>query len=363
MRIAKVIGRLTIGGAERHFVSLVEALGSEDVDVILLSEPRETDLLVERLPQTCRVCVVPQHKRAAPYHIWQLSRVLRRGRYEIVHSHMFWPNLYTAAATQLAGVPVFVTSEHGENRWKRRWHRIAERQVISRAAAARICVSPQILAARRDRDKVPVEKLHLLYNGTAVPVVAAQGTGAPALVGTVGRFVKEKNLELFIEAASLVKGDFRLCLVGDGKEMGKVRAALERKNLTERAELPGLQSDVSRWLDKMDIFVSSSSQEGHPIALLEAMAYGIACIATDVGGVAGTLEHGHEGMLVPPGDAKALAAAIEELIADRDLRLAMGSAARRRVMRDFSIQAVADRHLKLYERLLESHGTARTGRP
>ena len=110
--------------------------------------------------------------------------------------------------------------------------------------------------------------------------------------------------------------------------------------------------DDERWYREFDVFVLSSRQEGQPVALLEAMAIGLPCVATDVGAIATTLESEREGTVVQPGSATALADGLQRYLESLPLRAAHGRAARERVRREFSIEAVAARHLEEYRQVL-----------
>jgi glycosyltransferase involved in cell wall biosynthesis len=194
-----------------------------------------------------------------------------------------------------------------------------------------------------------------MENGTSVPAVPCGGSETGNVIGSVGRFVPQKNFPLLVEAISRLRhlGHYpTLCLVGDGPEMPTIRAAIRRLGMTESVLLPGMQMDVQSWLCRFDIFANSSDEEGHPIALLEAMAGGLPCVATDVGGVSQTLDSGLEGLLIPPRDADAMASAIASLLENVQLRRSLGLAARERVRRQFSIDAAAHRHVSLYDHLL-----------
>jgi glycosyltransferase involved in cell wall biosynthesis len=180
----------------------------------------------------------------------------------------------------------------------------------------------------------------------------------------VGRFVTQKAFPDLVHAAALLRDEgqaFRLVIVGDGPERPEVESAVDRFALRDRVELPGFRTDVPDILRGLSMFASSSVQEGQPLALLEAMAWGLPCVATDVGAVAATLEDGAEGRVVPPGKPELLAAAMGGYLRDPEAAGRAGLAARRRVERDFSSAAVARRHLDDYAACLQRKGRA-TGR-
>ncbi len=325
----------------------------------LVSAPGEGPSLEDQLSSGVTVHRVPVSRRRAAVDIPKLANAFRRLRLDVVHTHMFWASVYGSLAARLAGVPVVFTTEHGENRWKQGIHRWLERRWVSPLADRRYCVSPQILAARRDTDGVPEAKLEIVANGVPLPDLAGRRPPELPLVGSVGRFVTQKAFPDLVHAAALLRDQgrgFRLVIVGDGPERSAVEAAVERHALADRVELPGFRTDVPDILRGLSIFASSSVQEGQPLALLEAMAWGLPCVVTDVGAVAATLADGEEGRVVPPGRPELLAAALATYLDDPGTAARAGQAARRRVEREFSSAAVARRHLDDYSACLLSKG-------
>jgi glycosyltransferase involved in cell wall biosynthesis len=356
MVVAKVIGDLSIGGAERLFVNLCNALEADKTLVILTGGAHCKSPLLEDLRPDIEVHYVRVRHRSWIWDVWKLSRLLRRAGCDVVHTHMFWPNLAGTIAARLARVPVIVTSEHGRNEWKRAWHRWLEMRVISRYADARLCVSQDILRRRRDDDGVPEQLLRMVPNGTVVPEVIGHER-QQNLIGSVGRLVDAKDYPTLVRAIAILKErgeDVRLEIVGDGPERKTIEAAIAREGVGTRISLVGTQTNVGDWLARWSLFVSSSVREGQPLALLEAMAAGLPGVVTAVGGVPDTLADGVEGFVVPSNDPEALALGIQRLLGDEELRSACGQAARERVIRDFSIASLANTCSQLYSSVLQA---------
>ena len=180
------------------------------------------------------------------------------------------------------------------------------------------------------------------------------------LVGTVGNFSRQKAHEYLIEAAALLQKRcsnvfFRII----GREVWNQRAYY-KKEVIEKANRLGLLQDgrlrfveggeqVPSLIAAFDVFVLSSRAEGVPTVALEAMSCGIPVVSTRVGAIHEVVEEGNTGFLVPFGDAKVLADAVERLINDPYLRAAMGEQARKRVHEKFSFQRCLEAHMKAYE--------------
>ena len=167
--IVQVIGELRIGGAERLFVDLCNALDVDKTIVVLIGDSDLQPNLRNELRRDIEVHSVRVRRRTWLKDVWTLSRLFRDVGCDVVHTHMFWPNLYGSLSARLAGVSAIITSEHGRNEWKRRWHKWVEVNVISRCADVRLCVSQDILRMRRDVDGVPEDMLRIVPNGTVVP--------------------------------------------------------------------------------------------------------------------------------------------------------------------------------------------------
>lgn len=363
IRIAHIISGLGIGGAERQLVNLMNAINCSYKALITIGAPREDRTFEEALDSTIDRYSVPVRRRQLPIGLYRLARTLKRLRINVVHTHMYESNLFGSLAAKLAGIPVVVTTEHGENPWKRGFHRWLERNLISSIADMRLCVSPKILEIRRDLERIPATKLRLMVNGTVVPneIRAPRETGT-LIVGAVGRFIPAKDYGSLIRAISALKKsghELRLCLLGDGPCRAELSELQDELALCEDVEMPGMVSNVDEWYRKFDIFVSSSVREGLPMVLLEAMARGIPVVATDVGACADVVHHETGGLIVPPSNPSELAAAIERLATDPDLRKRLGENARAIVVDRYSVTKIAANHVALYRELLEAEAANR----
>ena len=361
LRVAEVIGRLTVGGAERHFVSLCNALPDCAVSAFFVSAQCGEPSLRDELDPAIRQVDVPIRKRYLVSGIYRLAAELKAAHCDVVHTHMFWPTLYGCLAARLAGVPVVVTTEHGENRWKKGWHRWTERHVISRIANMRFCVSPSILQNRRDKDGVREEILQVVSNGTPVPVIDENRPIAETpFLGSVGRLVKQKNFCLFVDAVAALRAQglpVRACIVGDGPERSAIAARIEQHGMHDVFQLPGFDTNTDRWYRQFDIYVNSSREEGQPISVLEAMAYSLPVVACNVGAISDMVKNESEGLIVPPCDVTAMTAAIQRLVSDHALAMDLGRRARQRIINEFSIEAVAAEYRRHYQILCSGVGS------
>ncbi len=178
-------------------------------------------------------------------------------------------------------------------------------------------------------------------------------------VVTVGHLNAVKGHRHLLEAIALLRAKGRhvqLLLVGERVNV-KVARALEtqiaREGLGDRVRLVGPAEDVELFLSAADIFVFPSLSESMGMALLEAMALGLPVVSTDVGGVTEAVENGIQGLLVPPGDPRALAQRIAQMLDDPEASREMGRRARKVAVERFSTRAIAGKQVGLYREMLD----------
>lgn len=257
-----------------------------------------------------------------------------------------------------AGVPFAVTYGFHYDRLARSrtraWlHRRLERLALAQADAV-IVTTPELQAHVARRARSP-EAVHLLPN--AVDAAAFRPVERPpALVPTVlyvGRLAPEKNLQTLVDALAKLRGrrDVSLRFVGDGPLRAALAAEAERAGVrlelspvVDHARLPQVYAAA-------DVFVLPSLTEGHAKVLLEAMSCGLPCVASNVGGNRTVIVDGHTGLLVDPGDAGALADAIDRVLTDRALARRLGEAARKEVVARYDLRSALEREIELLRAL------------
>jgi glycosyltransferase involved in cell wall biosynthesis len=196
--------------------------------------------------------------------------------------------------------------------------------------------------------RVPAPAVQIVLNGVPLPGAAAEPArpaGGGPCVGSLGRLVKEKAFDVFVDAMALVvsrgpRVEFRIA--GEGPE----RPALESRADGLALSLPGEVVDTTAFLRQLDVFCISSRREGLPFALLEAMALGIPCVSTDVGQIRSAL--GGAVVVVPPEQPRALAQAVQQLLDDPAARTTLGQRGRALVEERHDVRRMADVTLRLY---------------
>ncbi|HET8872328.1 MAG TPA: glycosyltransferase, partial [Gaiellaceae bacterium] len=172
----------------------------------------------------------------------------------------------------------------------------------------------------------------------------------------VGRLKAPKDFLTLVRAASRLPEGAETLIVGEGPDRLRLEQEINALGVTERVRLLGERYDVPKLLADADVFVLSSASEGMPVSVLEAMAAGLPVVSSRVGGVPELVVDGETGILVRPGDASALAAALSGLITDPAKRRSLGAAGRARAEERFDLEPFRRAHVELYSRELARRG-------
>jgi glycosyltransferase involved in cell wall biosynthesis len=228
------------------------------------------------------------------------------------------------------------------------------RRLADRLSHAVVANSGAVAAAWIETNSRLRDRMHVVENGVQLgPPGRSRPPDAPVTIVCVASLVGYKGHETLLDALSSLgdtRAPWRVWLIGSGPDEASLRERIAASALGGRVELLGRQDDVGSWLEDADAAVLASYSEGLPNAVLEPMAYGLPVAATDVGGVSDLLADG-AGLVVPPADAPALAAALRRLIEDPELRASLGAAGRDRVAGRFGIDAMRDRTLSVFRSL------------
>jgi glycosyltransferase involved in cell wall biosynthesis len=333
LKVAIYIGQLDVGGAEGQIVLLARGLRDRGHDVMLITEEGRTRAVTPDLLGS--LVLIPHRPRRA--RLRALGEILAAARPDVLHCQLTAANLWGTVAGRRAGVPAIIISFLSTDPWKKWYHFLADRYAAGRADGI-WCNSQRVADRYRAVLKRHAARFRVIYNGvdTALPADAA-------VIINVGNLHPVKNHVLLLRALAEVHagaGDAArpyLVLVGDGPEQERIVGEAGRLGLLPFLRLLGPGRDVERYLAAADVFALSSDAEGFSNALLEAMSSSLACVATDVGGNAEALADG-AGVVTPPGDAAALAAALGEILGDEQRRRELGEAARRRAVEKFGLE-------------------------
>jgi glycosyltransferase involved in cell wall biosynthesis len=275
----------------------------------------------------------------------------------VLMTFMFHANLAGRLLRAVGAIPAVVCSERAV--WREPTWRLALNRLTAPLADVITTNSREGIRVWARRLGRAESSIRLIYNGVNVerpPVFSrpANSPDAEVIVGNAARLHPLKGQAFLLDAlALLVRRDgvppWRCLLAGDGPDLQLLKDQCARHGLKSRVSFIGHVNALEQLLDRLDLFVNPSSTEGMPNAVLEAMAYGLPVVATNVGGSAEAVEDGVTGLLVEYGQPEALCEALARLVSDAPRRLAMGQAGRARVERLFSV----DTMVRETERLLD----------
>jgi len=298
--------------------------------------------------------------------LFRLVKVLKQHHVDVLHCHAHKATVYGVMAAVLAKTPVVLAHVHGLGR-SRNLRRKLTNLLLFRRIQRIICVADTVKDdVLRSNWRVPGEKVTVLENsvdyerfaGVSISKAdAKQRLGLPPdafVFGTIARFGPYKGHNFLVSAFQKVKTEVssaRLVLVGEGPFKEDARRQAAEAGLEQSVHFLGQRNDVPEVLAAMDVFVLPSiGSEGMPRALLEAMAAGVPCIGTTVGGTPEVLCSGDVGYLVPPKDADALAEAMITVAHTPEQTLeALGKRARERIRTHFSHDVVQEKLASTYE--------------
>jgi glycosyltransferase involved in cell wall biosynthesis len=286
----------------------------------------------------------------------RLCRLLHRHRTRVLLTFMFHPTVLGRLAGWVCRVPVRISSER-IMAWEGVGRRWLNRLTLPLATHV-VAVCEHVAAYVQDELRVAPRRLSTIPNGVDPEHFRARersSTGAAPIVGCTARLHAKNDHETLLRAFAYVSASWpevRLHLVGRGPEEERLRALTDELGLVERVSFLGEQADVAPCLREMGIYVQSSVAEGLSNSILEAMAAGLPVVATTVGGTSELVVDSETGFLVPPRNPKALAAAIERLLADRATAASFGRAGRARTEAHFTEAAMIQRFESLFDRLV-----------
>lgn len=380
-RILFFTSSLRTGGAEHHVRNLCRWLTSAGHESAVCTLSRaEEGLEALLLADSITLYRCPLRSLWAlptPRVIAGIRRVMRSYQPQLIHAHLFHAEVAAVVASSLARVPVVVT-RHSAGLEFRGWHAAAARMLGPRIAAC-IAVSAQAaeesLALGYRRDKVATipnaidpETFRPLDGSAREQKRAALcaelfGNSMAAepvvLIGSVGGLKPVKNFPLMLRVASMILSDagtgpggtaLRFVIFGEGSERGRLAALCRDLGIERFVSLAGKKENLEEIYPLLDIFLLPSLSEGVPLALLEAMSSGVACLASDVGGVGEVLQGA--GVLANSEDERSFLESLQRVVMNGEERREFGRKARIRVLERYNIDIWGERTLAVYRSVL-----------
>jgi glycosyltransferase involved in cell wall biosynthesis len=379
-RILFLTSSLRTGGAERHVLNLSRHLraGGHEIAVCTLStveDGLESRFIDDGIP-LFRLPLGSLRALPAPRTVAGIRRIAGSFKPQILHAHLFHAEV-AAAFAALVAPAALVATRHSAGLEFRGWRRLAARAVAPRFDA---CIAVSAGAAREAiRTGFAPSKVALVPNavdpGLFRPLAEADRERGRAalcaelfpdpvprelvLIGSVGGLKPVKNFPLMLRASAKLLSarsfgpgtpELRFVIFGEGEERSACERLVRELGIERVFSLPGERDDLESVYPLLDAFVLPSWSEGVPMALLEAMSSGVACVATDAGDMAEAI--GDTGAVTPCGEEKALADAIQDIIKEEDRLKELGRRARVRVLERYNADLWGDRILAVYRSIL-----------
>ena len=377
--VAHVVYRFDTGGLENGLVNLINHMPRDAYRHAVIALTQVTDFRQRVTRDDVQFIALDKPPGHAVKLYPRLAQVFRQLQPAVVHTRNL-AALECALPAWWAGVPVRVHGEHGRDvedmdgtSRKYQWLRRAYKPWVTHYVA----LSRDLAGYLSDRVHVPAERLSQVYNGVDTQRFRP-ADGAPPriegcpfdphahwLVGTVGRMQQVKDQPTLVRAFVRLMAEqpalrerVRLVMLGGGPLREQVQRIVDEAGLGALCWLPGERSDVADVMRGLSCFALPSLAEGISNTILEAMASGLPVVATHVGGNAELVDEGSTGLIVPPGDPQALAAAIGSLASDPGQAAAMGRAGRTRAVGQFSLEAMVARYQGIYDQQLRARRRA-----
>jgi glycosyltransferase involved in cell wall biosynthesis len=294
----------------------------------------------------------------------RLRQFFRTQRVSLIHAHQYGPLFYSALARlPLARRPIVFT-EHGRDFPDyRRWKRVLANRILLGSRDRFVAVGESVRQALIDYEGLPGQKIEVIYNGSELSaydphrpsrndVRKELGLGPDAFVtiqvARLNRLKDHPTAIRVMERLSATIPRATLLMVGDGEERPAIERLVDELHLQDSVRLLGTRHDVPQLLQAADIFLLTSISEGIPLTLIEAMATGLPCVATRVGGVPEVVIHGQTGLLTESGNVTELVGYLRQLAVDEQMRDRLGHNGYRRAHQRFDARVMHASYEKLY---------------
>ncbi len=369
MKILQIISSGGMYGAESVILDLCRGLDKGgncgEIAVFANSSAPNLDLRDAALREGIKCHVIPCRGQVDRKAVQMIRDLVTSDGFDVVHAHGYKPDIYSYAALCQAGIPMVSTCHTWyDNDPLVYLYGVLDRFVL-RSYDRVVAVSEEV-RRRLLKAGVQTDKSVLIPNGiemqsfsNAMPSLRpGAGDFKGILIGLVGRLAKEKGIDIYLRAVTQVLRAFpetAFVVVGEGPDRDNLQKLTDELGIGRSVSLLGRRSDMPSVYASLDLLVSSSRQEGLPIAILEGMASGLPIIATAVGEVPAVIEDGVSGILIPKEDPDALAEAIISLLRDDEKRRRLASGARRRARDKYSAARMTVDYLHIYESVV---GTA-----
>jgi glycosyltransferase involved in cell wall biosynthesis len=382
IKVLQIITRLIVGGAQEHVMYLCDLLDRKRFQVKLISGPQtgsEGELITEVRKRNIDLVILPELVREINptkdfLALAKLTKYIRKGNFDIVHTNSSKAGILGRLAAKLAGTPIIIHTVHGwpyhNHMGKRKRGLYVALEKWSEKFTHKLITVSDLNIEKGLADGIGNGKKYVtIHSGIDLDRFNASNVHrenkkrewnidpSDRVVGSITRLSEQKAPADFVRMANEILKDnpkVSFLLVGDGPLRDEIRNLIDRLKISRKIIMTGLRHDIPDLLAVMDVFVLSSLWEGLPRVFPQAMAMGLPIVATNVDGAPEAIKDGVNGFLVPPKDSTALAQRALQLLEDPGLARKMGEAGRKMVYADFCIKGMVKKTENLYLELIEN---------
>ena len=350
-----IINSLDIGGAENQlteFLINADEKMHEQLDVLVLYGGQYRMELLKASGK--KIINLNRKRKYDPTIIWEMIRIIRRGKYTLVMAQLFPTILYAAVSSFFLPHVKFVMREPNvyTRRRKYRLFKVIDGFIYSRYLKI-VCVDRQVEESLLKWLPQLAGKTVTFPKGIVIPHLYKK-TRAKYDIIFVGRLTRQKGVEILLKVAAELRARRvikKVAIVGEGELTKELHAEARNLGIDDLVDFLGKRNDVENLLQQSRLFLLPSRWEGTPSALLEAMACGVPVLATSVGGVPYIIDSDVNGVLVPPGNIELMTRAAQQILTKKSIARRLGHNARKKVIRCYSIQDYTNRMIDFYRQI------------
>ncbi len=364
IKLMQITHDLAIGGLQQVVVNICRTIDREKFDISVLCLRTLGEFVPEIERMGIPVHYLPQLVGRTDYFSFlKVADILRREKIDVIHTHNTQPLLDGTTGALLSGVHTVVHTDHARDFPDKFRYMLAE-HIMSYFVYKMVGVSEHTSENLICYEKISSKKVLTIENGIdgsrfevkIDPAYMRKELGIRdhgPIIGLGVRLAQQKGITYLLQAMPEIirnYSDITLVVVGQGKAQDQLEEEVVRLGIADHVLFPGARLDIPELLQLFDLYVLPSLWEGMPMVLLEAMAAGCPIVATEVGGVAKVVDHGVNGLLVPPQNVEQLAAAVNKVLGDKQLQKQFSQQGRRKFERNFSADIMTRQYEKLYLR-------------
>lgn len=383
IKVAHIIARMVTGGADENTLFTMEGLDKNKYEVDLITGEKFDESILNKVKNNHFDIIQIKGLKWKlnflhdPIVLLKLIKLLKKKRYDIVHTHTTKAGILGRVAARIAGAPIIVHGLHGStfeafDSGLLNWLLFLFERLTGRFTDAYISVSGVLSEKYIERGIGKKENYHTIYSGMELKkFYGARGKidcrkkrrelGIDLedfVIGNVARLETRKGHQFLIDAFKNVveeqkEGHLKLLIIGEGNKREYLENYVKELNLRDKVIFIGYRDDVEEIMALMDIFVLTSLREGLPRVLVQAAAVGMPSVAFNVDGVPEIIRDNHNGFLVRPRDVRQLVDRIKKYIDNKELVLLHGRNGREFIENKWSIKGMVDRIDKIYQDLIK----------